>query len=173
MLNVLRHVVWLLFYRVLLRSEGSSVRGRTRSTWRELLRARAVAAKRHGESISFRHAVIRTRPATRGCTVIGAATCLLLLLPLAISGCRGNEEQRLRAQPRTAPVKVAKRIPNLIGMTYEEARARFLKAGGAVVRAKPTPSPKPRGTVIGQQPPPGERFTHSIELVVAHPLDER
>ena len=170
MLNVLRHVVWLLSYRVPLRPGASSVHGRTRSTWRELLR---VVAKRHGGSVSFRHAVIRTRPATRGCTVIGAATCLLLLLSLAISGCRGNEEQRLRAQPRTAPVKVAKRIPNLIGMTYEDARARFLKAGGAVVRAKPTPSPKPRGTVIGQQPPPGERFTHSIELVVAHPLDER
>lgn len=70
-------------------------------------------------------------------------------------------------------MKGAKRVPDLIGMTYEDARARFLHAGGELVRARPKPSFEPPGTVIEQQPPPGERFIHSIELVVARPLGER
>lgn len=105
--------------------------------------------------------------------VIGGAASALLVLALLVSGCRGNEEERIQAQPRTAPVKVAKRIPNLIGMPYAEARAKFLQRGGAVVKARFRPSSEPRGTVIEQQPPAGERFIHSIELVVSRPLDER
>ncbi len=104
---------------------------------------------------------------------LGAAACLLIVPILLLSGCRGNDEQRLRAQPRTAPAEGAKRVPNLIGMTYGDARARFLQAGGELVRAKPKRSSEPPGTVIEQQPPPGERFIHVIELVIARPLGER
>ena len=104
--------------------------------------------------------------------MVAAASSGLLVLALLFSGCRGNEEQRV-GHARTAPGKVAKTVPNLIGMPYKEAKTRFLQAGGELVRAKPKASSEARDTVIGQQPPPGERFIHSIELVVARPFHER
>ena len=64
-------------------------------------------------------------------------------------------------------------MPNLVGMTYGEARAAFLQNGGVLVKSRSKASQQTRGTVIDQQPPPGERFIHSIELVIARPLDER
>ncbi len=104
---------------------------------------------------------------------IGPATSLLVMLALLVSGCRGAEEQRIQTDRPQAPAKETKRVPNLIGMTQAEAEAKFLQMGGALVRAKFETSRRPHGTVIEQQPQPGERFIHSIELVISRPVEER
>ena len=96
-----------------------------------------------------------------------AATCVLLIVAV-FAGCRGTERQEVRLQPHP-PQKSIKRIPKLVGMNYERAKRNFLQAGGAVVRPKPKLSAEVPGTVIAQQPPPGERFSHAIELVIARP----
>ncbi len=131
---------------------------------------------------AIRHVAVRASPPKSGGRAVGrsevprtlalfAAASLLTVVSLLVSGCRGDED-RLGAQPRTAPVNAAKRVPDLVGMTYEDARAQFLQAGGELVRAEPTASSEPPGTVIEQRPAPGERFIHSIELVTARPLGE-
>ena len=94
-----------------------------------------------------------------------AATCVVVVVAL-LAGCQGTERQEAGERP-PSPRDPIKRIPDLVGTDYERAKTSFLQAGGEVVKRKPELSAEQAGTVIAQQPPAGERFTHAIELVVA------
>ncbi len=104
-------------------------------------------------------------------TISIAATCAVALVVL-LGGCRGTERQEAGERP-SPPRDPIKRIPDLVGMDYQRARASFLQAGGEVVKRRPELSAERPGTVIAQQPPAGERFTHAIELFVARSRSAR
>jgi serine/threonine-protein kinase len=66
-----------------------------------------------------------------------------------------------------APKQVT--VPNVVGLTEEDAKTRITDAGLKVGTVSPQPDPAPAGQVVGQSPLPGQRANKGspVDLVVS------